>query len=96
MESTGNIIHGWETLHVALNKHGHFKEPLSSFQKKMPEVKVAENGSGLSLGRFPGIEVKRLKEPLTNPQRQAAFVLAPMRLCWLPVGSFDILQTASN
>lgn len=52
-------------------------------QKKMLAVKVAENGSGLSLGGFPGMEVGRTKGAATNPQRQAGFVLALIKLGYL-------------
>lgn len=58
MESTSNIVHGWETLLLALNKHDCLKDPLSDSQKKMPVVNVGQNGNGLSLGDFPGIEVQ--------------------------------------
>lgn len=52
-------------------------------QKKMLVVKVAENGSGLSLGGFPVMEVGRTKGASTNPQRQAGFVLALIKLGYL-------------
>lgn len=58
-----------------LSKRGH--------QKKMLVVKVAENGSGLSLGGFPGIEVGRTKEAPTNPPCQAGFILALIKLGYL-------------
>ena len=83
MESTSNISHVWKSLLLALSKHGHVEDPLSAFQKKMSIVKVAQNGNGLSLGGFTETEIRSTKESPTNPQCQATFVFALIRLSYL-------------